>query len=379
MLVLASGLTLLVITLGITALAIVARSERAVTIWVLAYWCGLLAMALQPLQEPGGIGGLALLSFGLNDLANALAVAGVARLIGQPFSLRLAWGLGLGCLVAVLAATAWSSSDGSRYLALLSLQEMLWFGWLVAMLVRQAAALRQVAWMAITALVTIMLVDAAQMGIFLGQHLSALQPLDHLLRASRPIWSIFDSLVFTGVLLILATHKLMRRLQHQADHDALTGLLNRAAFSRQATALLARSPRNVVLMLDLDHFKQVNDRYGHPLGDRVITCAVDCVRRLAMPAGTLFSRHGGEEFLLLLPGLDRPAALALAAQICQCLADAPIEVDGHRLAITASVGGAQVQGNDLADAIARADRALYRAKGEGRNQVVWAEERPSAN
>ena len=125
-----------------------------------------------------------------------------------------------------------------------------------------------------------------------------------------------------------------------------------------------------VLMLDIDHFKLVNDRHGHARGDAVLRHLAEvmrgCQRKIDTPG-----RMGGEEFALLLPGADLEAAAAYAERLRQCVAESPCRSDGTALAVTVSIGIACIYRQDInADAaLNRADRALYRAKEAGRNRV----------
>ncbi|MGW1062483.1 GGDEF domain-containing protein [Micromonospora sp. NBC_01412] len=155
--------------------------------------------------------------------------------------------------------------------------------------------------------------------------------------------------------------------RHAASHDPLTGLPNRRAFFRLAAALLtdAAGKPLIAVVLDLDDFKQVNDRYGHAAGDRVL---ISVAERLAAFAGdNLVARLGGDEFagLLTSPTVDRRWIEHASRRLCEALA-APIPLDGLSLRVTASVGLAPVTGPaQLTEALDRADAAMYRAKSVG--------------
>ena len=161
--------------------------------------------------------------------------------------------------------------------------------------------------------------------------------------------------------------------------DHLTGLANRRAFFEAGEIELQRwsqQPRPLALvMIDADHFKQVNDRHGHAAGDAVL-------RHLAVALGActravdVVARLGGEEFVLLLPDTGIEGAEALAQRLCQRVAAQPAEVDGRRIPYTVSAGVAQMQAgvSGLDALIQRADAALYRAKSRGRNRVERWEE-----
>jgi diguanylate cyclase len=155
--------------------------------------------------------------------------------------------------------------------------------------------------------------------------------------------------------------------RHAASHDPLTGLPNRRAFYRLGAALIADPARHplIAVVLDLDDFKQINDRFGHAAGDEVL---VTVAQRFARYAGdNLVARLGGDEFAGLLAAatidgrwLDRAAHM-----LAEALA-APVQVDGHRVRVTASVGLFAVYGPiHLAEALRHADAAMYRAKAGG--------------
>jgi diguanylate cyclase (GGDEF)-like protein len=156
--------------------------------------------------------------------------------------------------------------------------------------------------------------------------------------------------------------------RHAASHDPLTGLLNRRAFYQLGAALVADPTRHplIAVALDLDDFKQVNDRFGHAAGDQVLITAA---QRFATYAGDdLVARLGGDEFagLLTSPTLDGRAVRHAIGRLADALA-APMRVAGHSLTVTASIGLVPVDGcTHLAEVLRHADAAMYRAKISGR-------------
>ncbi len=169
--------------------------------------------------------------------------------------------------------------------------------------------------------------------------------------------------------------RLEARLHELATRDALTGLPNRREAMRLLAEELMRVQRDMsaasVLMLDVDHFKRINDTYGHAGGDSALKfCARQISARLR--AIDTCSRLGGEEFAVLLPGTDLGGARVIAERLRASLEAATMELDGQPLRMTVSIGAAQLRPTDAdADAaLRRADAALYRAKSEGRNRVV---------
>jgi two-component system, cell cycle response regulator len=169
--------------------------------------------------------------------------------------------------------------------------------------------------------------------------------------------------------------KLQEQLRIEATHDVLTGTLNRRAIlsllERQA-AQATRHPSQVgILLLDLDHFKMVNDSHGHTTGDDVLT---ETAKRLAAPLRRYdaLGRYGGEEFLIVLPRCDLERTAEVAERVRLSVSKTPIDTSAGKIAITASIGAAAMDHRPVSahDLIQRADQALYDAKALGRNRVA---------
>jgi two-component system, cell cycle response regulator len=164
-------------------------------------------------------------------------------------------------------------------------------------------------------------------------------------------------------------------LAEVARRDALTGLANRRAFDEALLREVARARRSgaalAVVVLDVDHFKRVNDAHGHAAGDLVLA-EVAARARAALRAGDLLARVGGEELAAVLPAADLAAAAEVAERIRSGLAAAPVVAGGAALAVTASLGCAALLPSDAdgAAVLARADARLYDAKRGGRNRVL---------
>ena len=169
-----------------------------------------------------------------------------------------------------------------------------------------------------------------------------------------------------------------RELRRLAETDPLTALLNRRSFTEKANAAIAASEADgseiALIIVDLDHFKQVNDSYGHPAGDAVIRAFADLLLGQLRNEHNLVGRFGGEEFGILLQGCDLASAAASARQIQDALLTRSMPVsETLALHVTASLGiAARHAGEALASLTARADQALYRAKNEGRNRLGLA-------
>jgi diguanylate cyclase (GGDEF)-like protein len=164
--------------------------------------------------------------------------------------------------------------------------------------------------------------------------------------------------------------------------DPLTGCFNRRGFDVALTRELARSARAnselSMLAIDLDHFKRINDTYGHSAGD-VILREFGALLGHAARAGDMVARTGGEEFSLLLPDTGPDGARRAAARLCEAIRAKEFTADGKPLQVTISVGVVSMSGppgqHAAAELKGRADEALYIAKRNGRNQLyVWAEE-----
>ena len=185
------------------------------------------------------------------------------------------------------------------------------------------------------------------------------------------------SLAFHATLMALVVGRLVSELRRMSRHDGLTGLLNRRAMEEALDAQARRSRRNrepfVVMMLDLDHFKAVNDRHGHAVGDRALK-QVSAVLRAGVREVDRIARFGGEEFLVLLPGATLAAALPLAERLREQTAVQPLLHAGARVEFSVSIGIAEWLGaqEDLSRLLQRADAVLYQAKHQGRNRVEQA-------
>ena len=179
--------------------------------------------------------------------------------------------------------------------------------------------------------------------------------------------------LFTIILLAADLADQARRL---AATDMLTGLLNRRGFEEAGRALIASMRRHgrsaAVVVIDVDRFKQVNDRFGHPAGDRVL-CQICGKIAAGIGRRDIFARIGGEEFALIMADADLAAAECAAEVLRAAVADMTINLSAP-LRVTASFGVAELRASDgdLTDVLRRADEALYRAKESGRDRVVVA-------
>jgi diguanylate cyclase (GGDEF)-like protein len=191
----------------------------------------------------------------------------------------------------------------------------------------------------------------------------------------------FEALLFTisiaFILLAMAKERTELRHRTAAMVDPLTGIANRRAFLQDAALLAKRHNSNprptAVLLIDLDHFKSINDRFGHALGDRVLEIFTDAARQ-SIRSSDLIGRLGGEEFAAVLHDTSRDKAVAVAERIRESFAQASQEVAGRPVCATVSIGIVHCEDAvlDVPGLLAQADQALYFAKERGRNRVEVA-------
>jgi diguanylate cyclase (GGDEF)-like protein len=212
----------------------------------------------------------------------------------------------------------------------------------------------------------------ATIGVFYAGVLS-LQPLDPSIAVTR--WLVTVS-VTTGAAFTLHAIRsqvdgLLRKLRETARTDPLTAVLNRRGFEELAERELAAAGRDgrpcALLLGDIDHFKHLNDRFGHAAGDAALASVAGLITRTCRPTDVV-ARIGGEEFAVLLPGASLEDAVATAERIREGVqSDTGAQ---HALTVSFGVASYAVHGRSLAELMAAADSALYRAKADGRDRTV---------
>jgi diguanylate cyclase (GGDEF)-like protein len=348
---------------------------RGIRPWAYAMLLGWVSTALR--WEQGMIPDFfsLVVSNGLLMLAMGLMLYGLRRFNGQPPRMTPVWLLG----GAVLGFIAWFSLvDDVFYLRIAAtcVYALIVFplsahATFVGRSVFRSPARLLIGWIyiGISLVMLLELVDALMLG-------PALQGFERGSLANLLFVGSFNVLVvglFFGFVM-LVNDRLRDELASLANTDALTLTLNRRAFMEEASRVLARERRenrpSSLLMLDLDHFKLVNDRFGHVRGDHVLQRFAERVRE-RLRAGDVFGRYGGEEFLVLLPGAGAEDGLVLAEKLRSRVAEAALGTDGEQAELTVSVGLAADMGEGgIPELIEAADWALYRAKHRGRNRVV---------
>jgi diguanylate cyclase (GGDEF)-like protein len=192
----------------------------------------------------------------------------------------------------------------------------------------------------------------------------------HLLHESKQLIRIADHRERDLNRLNRKLEALTQSLAYQAAHDRLTGAFNKGAISEIIVQQLA-SAECSLLMIDIDHFKQVNDTFGHLVGDRILTGLADRLQEV-LSEGETFGRFGGEEFVVISRENSFFKVRALAERMRRCVEEQPFDIGRPPpLSITLSIGVTLCKiGETLDAAIGRADNALYAAKRSGRNCVV---------
>jgi diguanylate cyclase (GGDEF)-like protein len=241
----------------------------------------------------------------------------------------------------------------------------------------------------ITAAVLVWQQGGRRGGIFLGAWIPALllviaRVLQLRMQWPLPLWLEFGlpaALAYSNLVLafVLAGQTVSLRFERDvahklAEHDPLTGVLNRRAILARLRAEFAKARQTEeplsLLFLDLDHFKHVNDSYGHRAGDQCLRGVIEPIAG-ELRQGDALGRYGGEEFLILLPGAGAADAEVVAERIRRRVQEMPMLISGVRIGLTVSLGVAALD-EDVAvpdDLIERADGALYRSKSGGRNLV----------
>ncbi len=312
-----------------------------------------------------------------NLAAQAMAVIAVCMLLDEPLRLRLV----IGIAVVGWLGVVWLSVVQPDYR-----WRVLWgTGVIFCNIGLQAQALLHGRSRARTVMLLVLALAASLLlwrnavlwlgaGVSVGvTQQSTVNSLYVLFAGMQPL---FASIAF----LLLYGDVLERQLHRLARVDALTGVNNRLALNEAARRLLAGAARSGqplgVLMLDADHFKRVNDRFGHGGGDQVLRVLVSSIAG-TLRATDVIGRVGGEEFVVLAPDTPMHALLALAERIRATLAATPLTLNGVVLHLTVSIGAAVAPpgAGDVAATLKLADNALYAAKRAGRDRVAaWPQE-----
>jgi diguanylate cyclase (GGDEF)-like protein len=390
-------INLLFYPLMLAALAVAVRRHvrgLAVSVWLDSAVGSLgavavLAVVLRPVLDSARAGSQSLATMvavapPMFDLVLVATVAGIAALGGKRMGNR--WGLlAVGLMVFAAADVVYALQvTADTYVAGTPLDA----GWaiglaLVAMWVdgaerrdgpttrpQTSATTRPTT--AATALVVPVVATAAALGVLVA---GTQAPLSKLAVALAAV-TLLAAATRTQVAFRQLAH--MADLQRVAALDPLTGVYNRRFGLHRLTEEFGRSIRSSdplgVLMLDLDHFKAVNDTYGHLVGDRVLQAVVRATQQI-LREGDVLLRYGGEEFIIVLPGAGRDDLVKMAERVRRAVAEAEITEAGQRIPVTVSIGGSGLPNKNATnpqELIGVADVALYTSKETGRDRCVIA-------
>lgn len=231
--------------------------------------------------------------------------------------------------------------------------------------------------------------EAAVLAWRAGSGLSANAQLETLMQSSAlqtvTFLGSFAVILMTSLgFVFMAKERADEANRIMAAADALTGIANRRAIIAALDRDVSRATRTrepiALMMMDLDHFKQINDTHGHRAGDAVLLAMARLVGQ-RIRSQDIVGRYGGEEFLVVLPDTTLTGAMRLAQDLCTAVASHPFKVRGQRVPLTVSIGvfGGRLESGDGWDALIHAaDSALYRAKNAGRNRVEFTAQLPSS-
>ena len=333
------------------------------------------AYVLQLLEGPAGLSWMSVINHALTLCALLAYSVGGLRFFGRPFPLR--WplaALGLG-YAAAQVLVEWVWGPVARY-AMLSAACALWFAVMVAVLLAGlrtfARNLRAEALLFAALIGGICVLNVLKLVKLLAGGLDALNMAGQF-QVVFYVYMCSLATIIPPFIVWLVLRRLTDQLRDMAARDPLTQLLNRRGLTEALDARLRHSNAGArLLLIDVDHFKGINDRYGHQAGDAVL-CAIGDVLRGAVRDGDLVSRMGGEEFAAVCPGADEATAWRVAERIRAAVASTVLlqAPDGEAVHCTVTVGisGCFDDAASRAKAMQAADAALYRGKHAGRNRV----------
>lgn len=365
------------IAMGFSLLLLVLRRQPVLRLWTASLWLLALSLTLLALrahlpQVPAILlGNLAIAASGV------LMLCGVARHLGhslppwQPLLMAVAYMAGIATFLVGYPSLVIRLHVFSVFAILVN-------GWMAWLLLQHAPPAQRTSCRLAAVVFTVQALLYV-VRLFLPVPEDAGQDI---MRAGSPVFATYLAglileLARCFALVLLLVERMLVDLQRLARTDVLTGLLNRGAVLADGASLLELNRRPArplaLLLLDVDHFKQINDRWGHLAGDAVLRHVADVLVACVAEREHLLGRYGGEEFVLLLPGADHAQAHQCADRLRQALRESPARLDGAPVRVTASIGLAIDQGSgDMERLLGEADAALYRAKAEGRDRTISA-------
>ena len=351
------------------------RSFLPLRDWAVTSALVLLSLGLLAFHTAESSGAVVMVAHAIALLAYAASWSAVRRLVGRPPRVT-AVAVVAALYLPVIAAVIFVVPDFERQMAVTSLLGAVVAAGIAGEILSDRLLRRRRSGQAMIGLFGQFAVFSLLRGLLLS--VEEWQPL--AMGILRPL-AFVEVMIYVlggGLFMILMSHeRTVRRLRLLADRDELTGLLNRRAFLVNAEGAAERARRGgtplALVLLDLDHFKRINDEHGHLTGDRALRLAAEAVTA-TLRSGDAVGRYGGEEFCLLLPGTDAGTAEAIAERIRRNVAAVRIDTDRGPLLLTASFGVAALgpEATTVHELLVRADAALYAAKEQGRDRVVVA-------
>ncbi|PTA70669.1 MULTISPECIES: GGDEF domain-containing protein [unclassified Stenotrophomonas] len=365
------------IAMGFSLLLLVLRGQPVLRQWTISLWLmtlGVTLLALRPYLPlvPAVLAGNAAMA-----ACGLMMLRGVALHLERPLPMWRPLLLAATFMACIFAFLVMWPDLGIR-LQVFSVFAMLVNGWIAVLLLRYAPPQQRTSCRLAAA---VFLAEAALYAVRLWLPVAP-DAGEDIMRTGSPMFATYLAGVMLELarcfaMVLLLVERMLVDLRHAARTDGLTGLLNRSAVlaDGQARLLQLRRQRRslVLLLIDVDHFKTINDRWGHPAGDEVLRHFAHVLQQCLRGRDHLLGRYGGEEFVLVLAGSSQREAVELAAMIRVRLQQWPASLAQGPVAVTASVGLAVDAGQgELGLLLAAADAALYRAKAEGRDRLVCA-------
>lgn len=371
------------IAVGFSLILLLLPRERVLQLWTGSLWLLALALAVVSAQIWLPVRWTVVVSNTCMALANALLIHGVAIHVGAKRQLRLL-ALGVGGYVLTISWFALVRPDFDVRLHVFSLASIACDGWIVFLLLRcPALDIRRSCRLAALAFAFHGALYLCQLTC-LPVHADAAGSIRHGGMAVAGFYVILLLLILAKcfAMLLLIVERLMAGLRRMARLDGLTGLLNHHTVLGDGRLLLEQARRRrcpvTVLLCDLDHFKLINDTWGHQAGDRVLKHVAGLIEDVLAGGGHLASRYGGEEFLLVLLDCDVGQALAVAERLRRRIGGGPVSWPGASIQVTTSIGLSLADTDSTFEQIiARADAALYCSKREGRNRASISGREPA--
>ena len=365
------------IAVGFSLLLVVLRGQPVLRQWTISLWLltlGVTLLALRPylpLAPAVLAGNAAMAGCGL------MMLRGVALHLEQPLPLWRPLLIAAAFMAGIFAFLVLWPNLHLR-LQVFSVFALIVDGWIAWLLLRHAPAQQRTSCRLAAA---VFLAEAALYAVRLFLPVAP-DAGEDIMRTGSPMFVTYIAGVMLELarcfaMVLLLVERMLVDLRRAARTDGLTGLLNRSAVLADGQVQLQRSRRQgrplALLLVDVDHFKQVNDRCGHLAGDQVLRHFADLLQHCVQGHDHLLGRYGGEEFVLVLQGRTQRAARERAVAIRTRLQQYPALLASGPVSVTASIGLAMDEGQgDLSTLLAAADAALYRAKAAGRDRLVCA-------